>query len=70
MTDWRSCDNCDNYQCYKHIVERGIETKKPCIDWEPILCRCGGALSEVREHNGKKYRHCYACHSEFFEEEN
>ena len=70
MTGWRSCDNCDNYQCYKHIVERGIETKKPCIDWEPILCRCGGALSEIREHNGRKYRHCYACHSEFFEEEN
>lgn len=66
MSDWRSCDNCDNYQCYKHIVERGIETKKPCIDWEPILCRCGGALSEVREHNGKKYRHCYSCHGEFF----
>ena len=25
----------------------------------------GGILSEIREHNGKKYRHCYACHYEF-----
>lgn len=30
---------------------------------------CGGTLSEIREHNGKKYRHCYSCHFEFEEEE-
>ena len=23
---------------------------------------CGGKLSEVRDHEGKKYRHCYGCH--------
>ena len=66
MTNWKSCDNCDNYLCYKHIVERGIETNV-CIDWKPILCRCGGVLSEIRENNGKKYRHCYSCHFEFEE---
>lgn len=67
MKNWKSCDNCDNYQCYKHIVARGIKTEEPCSDWEPILCRCGGTLSEIREHNGRKYRHCYACHFEFEE---
>lgn len=25
---------------------------------------CGGTLSEIRESNGKKYRHCYSCHME------
>ena len=29
--------------------------------------RCGGTLSEIREHNGRRYRHCYACHFEFEE---
>ena len=34
------------------------------------LCpRCGGTLSTVREHNGRKYRHCYACRSEVFYDE-
>lgn len=23
---------------------------------------CGGKLSEEKEHNGKRYRHCYGCH--------
>jgi L-asparaginase II len=27
---------------------------------------CGGILSPIREHKGKKYRHCYSCHGEFF----
>ena len=26
---------------------------------------CGGNMSEIREHNGKRYRHCYACHFEW-----
>lgn len=26
---------------------------------------CGGILSEVRERNGVKYRHCYSCNFEF-----
>lgn len=61
---WKTCDNCinlyDPYYCDR------------CLDrdeWEPIHCPlCGGILSEIREHNGKKYRHCYACHFEYEEE--
>ena len=63
MGDWKNCDNCKHADC---------QWKKghACVLWKPILCeRCGGPLSEVREHNGKRYRHCYSCHSEFFEEE-
>ena len=49
--------------------------------WVPMKCRCGGILSEKRtyhykggpikelsKYDGRVYRHCYACHSEFFEE--
>jgi len=29
-------------------------------------CRfCGGRLSEVRSHNGARYRHCFSCHFEW-----
>ena len=32
------------------------------------ICRfCGGRLSEVRSHNGARYRHCFSCHFEFEE---
>lgn len=60
ITDWKSCDNCKS-GC------KGFA--KPCPWWKPIRCRCGGTLSEIREHNGKRYRHCYSCHFDFFEEE-
>ena len=31
-------------------------------------CRfCGGRLSEIRTHNGLRYRHCFSCHFEFEE---
>lgn len=41
-----------------------------CMFWLPMLCPyCGGALSELRDHNGRKHRHCYSCHFEFYEEE-
>lgn len=60
MNSWKSCENCSS-EC------KGFAS--PCPWWNPIPCRyCGGALSETREHNGKKYRHCFACHFEFFEE--
>lgn len=26
---------------------------------------CGGPLSNIRTHNGARYRHCFACHKEF-----
>ena len=28
---------------------------------------CGGKLSEVRDDNGRKYRHCYSCHFDQYE---
>ena len=28
--------------------------------------RCGGALSTIRYHNKRAYRHCFSCHSEFY----
>ena len=62
---WKTCDNCadlDEYDC------RAAPAKN-CEYWKPIPCKlCGGPLSETREHNGKKYRHCYACHMEFYED--
>ena len=63
MSDWRACNNCSNDDCpWDH-------DGAACNRWEPIPCkRCGGALSEIREHNGKRYRHCYSCHMEFFED--
>lgn len=63
MTNWKSCDNCGRICDLKYNPEIFY-----CFDWRKIPCkRCGGALSEIREHNGRKYRHCYACHFEFEE---
>ena len=56
MTGWKSCGNCSRHHC-------NCENLKL---WKPIPCpHCGGALSEIREHKGKKYRHCFSCHFEF-----
>lgn len=63
-TDWKSCDNCSKFGM---LVVCG--KMKNCLTWLKIPCPfCGGPLSEIREHKGKKYRHCYACHFEFEEE--
>lgn len=57
MTDWRSCENCSRHKCHCENLRL----------WKPIPCkRCGGILSPVRYHNGRTYRHCYACHMEFY----
>ena len=70
MTDWRSCDNCSRHNCHCENLRL----------WKPIPCpHCGGPLSELRKYrygggpigelakySGKWYRHCYACHSEFY----
>lgn len=70
MSDWKSCDNCVDIGCRNYMSEMDFLHGSICGDWKPIQCPyCGGALSEIREHKGKKYRHCYACHFEFFEEE-
>ena len=70
MASWKSCDNCrikptcgetSKYWC-NHLPHENAF-------WQPFHCpSCGGILSKVREHNGKKYRHCYACHFEVEEE--
>ena len=66
MSDYKSCGNCADSSCFAYRNYMGFKTDENCNDWKPIPCpSCGGVLSEVREHNGKKYRHCYACHYEF-----
>lgn len=65
---WKDCENCKDQECYRLMKQAGIATEEICDSWEPIRCRCGGALSTTREHNGRRYRHCYSCHSEFYEE--
>ena len=69
---YKSCGNCRIYD--RCIYEKPcvvidpftFETIKQYHGWRPMPCpKCGGILSEVREHAGKKFRHCYACHFEF-----
>lgn len=59
------CDLCHrNYTldelktlCTKCWDREFLETK----------CRyCGGTLSEIRVHNGRRLQHCYSCHFEFY----
>lgn len=60
----KSCDNCGVKGCSKSMSD------EPCFAWERIECpNCGGALSELRFHRGKSYRHCYSCHFEYYKEE-
>lgn len=59
MTDWKSCGNCSDADC------PWCGDGAACNMWKPIPCPyCGGAMSEIREHNGRRYRHCYSCHME------
>lgn len=84
MDNWKSCDNCKSLVDPLWCACVRCKDDEGHIDfsmWEPIRCRCGGPLSEQRIYNydggaikelakydGKRYRHCYACHAEFFEE--
>ena len=76
---WKTCGNCVRNRINRMVGEYlacGETHKYWCNHlsqemafWEQIPCPlCGGILSEIREHNGKKYRHCYACHFEYEEE--
>lgn len=57
MDEWRSCGNCARHHCHCENLRL----------WKPIPCeRCGGPLSEIRYHRGRKYRHCYSCHFDFY----
>ena len=72
MDDWKSCDNCffhDRETLYCLRFGCHAEHDAYCSNWEAVKCRCGGALSAPRYHNGREYRHCYACHAEFFIDE-
>lgn len=54
---YQSCGNCGVKDCQFFCLGD---------DWVPLPCpKCGGILSEIRVHDGKAYRHCYACHFEF-----
>lgn len=73
MSSWKSCENCaDKKICYTingvYLSYKKQQLQFKCSNWRPMRCRCGGALSTIREHNGKLYRHCYSCHFEFFED--
>lgn len=67
MSEWKSCGNCGDRKCAELMAAEGLDTSGTCDDdWRPLPCpMCGGALSEVRESGGKRYRHCYSCHFEF-----
>ena len=69
---YRSCGNCSNKTCEKMIKlyrEYCINTKFEKY-WQKIPCpSCKGVLSEIRYHNGRKLRHCYSCHLNFYEED-
>ena len=70
MDDWRNCENCKDQICYEFMVEQNIATEEICDYYEPLRCRCGGALSTTRyDKDGRPYRHCYSCHMEFYEDE-
>lgn len=66
----RSCRNCRDLTCFAIMRNAGIDTEEPCYSWRPIPCKsCGGALSEIRTHKGRRYRHCFSCHFETYEED-
>ena len=65
MADWKSCENCGLFPLTKYCITK--TNSVTCDYWFPIRCKhCVGPLSTIREHNGRKYRHCYYCHGEFF----
>lgn len=70
---YKSCGNCDLSEHGDCAAIPGLtfwECARIYQGWHPIPCpSCGGVLSEIREHEGKRYRHCYACHFEFEEED-
>ena len=67
--NWKSCENCDDAEdCWYGQDDYPFEGD--CSTWTPMRCKlCGGILSPVRYHNGRTYRHCYACHFEFYDDE-
>lgn len=64
----KSCFNCADKTCrYSMMKMIPALMKKPCEKWQAIKCPlCGGWLGEIQEHKSRKYRHCFACHFEFY----
>ena len=64
---WQLSEEISDFFCNTPTV---IQADMPddCMVTETKHCPyCGEAMSEIREHNGKQYRHCYGCHFEFAE---
>ena len=57
----KHCDSCNVANAFQYRIGKCV-----MFDEKPLACRCGGPLSEIRYHNGKPYRHCFACHFEFY----
>ncbi len=65
MYNWKSCYSCGDIECAETLVLFPELMEKPCSTWVKTPCPyCGGAMSEIKEHNGRCYRHCYSCHME------
>ena len=61
----KDCYDCSRYQS-SPVCTMCNDWYEPFSFWNPIPCPiCSGRLSGVRWHNGRPYRHCYACHMEF-----
>ena len=44
-----------------------LKAKEESEELEEPRCEfCGGKLSEEKEHEGKRYRHCYGCHFDYY----
>lgn len=60
---------CGKDQCKVYTEAELRELCTRCWDRESpdVKCKyCGGTLSEVRMHNGRRLQHCYSCHFEFY----
>ena len=42
MSDWKSCENCEDQHCYSLMKMEGLPVESACLDWKPLRCRCGG----------------------------
>ena len=65
MSDWKSCGNCQREDECRYWSICIPQEDFPL--WRPLPCpKCGGTLSEIRVQGGKRLRHCYSCHFEFY----
>jgi len=63
------CGLCAEHFNRNFTIDELRELCTKCWDREcpETKCRyCGGTLSEIRVHNGRRLQHCYSCHFEFY----